>query len=103
MSGTTKTQGGPLYTRYPITSKWEFTLKNGDRVSGEIFCTDPVSDVVVLQEHSDIRMISAGSIQDSKLVKDATEDTPKLLANMAHTKKALEEREKRAIKLAQER
>jgi hypothetical protein len=104
MSGNSKTSGEPLHSLYPMTSKWEFTLKNGDKFSGEIYCTDPVSDLVVVQEQTtDIRMISVASIQESKLLNEASIDAPNLASSMAHTKKALEEREKRAIRLAQER
>lgn len=86
-----------------MTSKWEFTLKGGEKVSGEIYCTDPVSSLVVVREQNDMRMISVSSIQESKLLNAASEEVPKVALNMAHTKKALEEREKRAIRLAQER
>lgn len=78
-------------------------MKNGDKIKGEIYCTDPVSELVVVQEQRDIRMISVASIQESKLLEEASKDAPKLVSNMAHAKKALEEREKRAIRLAQER
>jgi hypothetical protein len=104
MSGNAETSVEALHSLYPMTSKWEFTLKNGDKISGEIYCTDPVSDLVVVQEQTtDIRMISIASIQESKLLNEASGDAPKLASSMAHTKKALEEREKRAIRLAQER
>ena len=93
----------PLYIAYPITSKWEFVLTSGDKIVGEIYCTDPVSDLVVVQEHSDIRMISASHIQESKMLEEASKESPQLASTMAHTKKNLEEREKRAVKLAQER
>ena len=93
----------PLYITYPITSKWEFVLTSGDKIVGEIYCTDPVSDLVVVQEHSDIRMISASHIQESKMLEEASKESPQLASTMAHTKKNLEEREKRAVKLAQER
>jgi hypothetical protein len=103
VSGNAKMSGEPLHSLYPMTSKWEFTLKNGDKISGEIYCTDPVSDLVVVQEQTDIRMISVASIQASKLLSEASGDIPKLASSMAHSKKALEEKEKRAIRLAQER
>eukprot|EP00980_Cylindrotheca_fusiformis_P030991 scaffold25694_cov127-Cylindrotheca_fusiformis.AAC.22 len=94
--------GKPLYSVYTMASTWEFTLKGGEKFSGEIYCTDPISDLVVIREQTDIRMISAASIQESRLLNEAPGDTPKLPSNMAHNKKALEEREKRAIRLAEE-
>lgn len=94
-----------LYSRFPITSTWEFTLQGGEVVKGQVYCTDPVSSIVVLQDPTvnDIRMVSVSSIQQSKLIQEATKSqldpTP---TEIPHTKKILEEREKRAIKLAQE-
>ena len=93
----------PLYLKYPMTSKWEFILTSEDKIVGEIYCTDPVSGLVVVQDHSDIRMISASNIREAKMLEEASKESPQLASNMAHTKKALEEREKRAVKLAQER
>ena len=92
----------PMHVTYPITSKWEFTLENGDKAGGEVYCTDPVAGLLVLIEQGDIRMVSVGNIQESKLLQKATSTDP-LPANMMHTKKALDEREKRGIRLAQER
>jgi hypothetical protein len=103
MTGNSKSSSESLFSLYPMTSKWEFTLKNGDKISGEIYCTDPVSALVVVQEAADIRMVSVASIQESKLLEEPSTDTPKLASSMAHTKKALDEREKRAIRLAEER
>lgn len=94
----------PLYVKYPISSQWEFTLKNGESVKGEVYCTDPVADLVILQDaQNDIRMISVASI-DAAARDEANEDAtiePKKV-EAVHAKKALEEREKRAIRMAQE-
>lgn len=105
-SESSSTVGGTsLYSRFPITSTWEFTLQGGEIVKGQVYCTDPISSIVVLQDPAlnDIRMVSVSSIQESKLIQEATksqlEPTP---TEIPHTKKMLEEREKRAIKLAQE-
>jgi hypothetical protein len=94
----------PLYLQYPMSSSWELTLTNDDKVQGEVYCTDPISQIVVLQDQlSDIRMISVASIREAKLLKEASPDPAAAPpANMVHAKKALEEREKRAIKIAQE-
>lgn len=96
----------PLYSKYPISSQWEFTLKNGDVVKGEIYCTDPLADVVVvLDALKDVRMIAAVSITASKQLKEASAEAQQKLAsneNIVHSMRALEEREKRAIRIAQD-
>ena len=92
----------PLHSRYPIKSTWELTLHNSETISGEVYCTDPSADLVVLQDQlGGIRMVSISSITESKQVKEAPND-PISSTNVTHVKKMLEEREKRAIKLAQE-
>ena len=97
-----------LYSKYPISSHWEFTLTNGETVKGEVYCTDPFADLVVLQDQlNDIRMVAVSGISESRLVKEASPEALQLAAssssnNIVHAKKALEEREKRAIRLAQE-
>lgn len=91
-----------LYTRFSIGSTWELTLVNDEKVVGDVYCTDPLSDVVVLQDQlNDIRIVSVGSIKDSSQLKESTAKQP-VGVNMTHTKKVLEEREKRAIRIAQE-
>ena len=99
-----KSQQPTLHTKYPISSTWEFTLENGDKIQGQIYCTDPIAEIVVLQDQlNDIRMVTVASIRDSKQVSEASKEQLQMaMENMAHTKKALEEREKRAIRLAQE-
>jgi hypothetical protein len=94
----------PLDVQYPVSSTWELTLENNETFQGEVYCTDPISQLVVLQDQlSDIRMVSVSSIQSAKQLKEASgEDTITAGGNLVHTKKALEEREKRAIRLAQE-
>ena len=94
----------PLYAKYPISSQWEFTLKDGQSVKGEVYCTDPVADLVILQDSkNDIRMISVSSI-DAAARDEANEDMTieQKKVEAVHAKKALEEREKRAIRMAQE-
>mmetsp|Transcript_93182 Transcript_93182/g.269136 ORF Transcript_93182/g.269136 Transcript_93182/m.269136 type:complete len:177 (+) Transcript_93182:219-749(+) len=91
-----------LYSKYPMSSAWELTLKDGEVVKGQVYCTDPVAGIVVLQEASDIRMVSVSSIQESKRTKEAAKEQEPTPTEISHTKKILEEREKRAIKLAQE-
>mmetsp|Transcript_12836 Transcript_12836/g.30482 ORF Transcript_12836/g.30482 Transcript_12836/m.30482 type:complete len:178 (+) Transcript_12836:73-606(+) len=100
MAGSTDSNE-PMHLMYPMTSKWEFTLQSGDKVSGEVYCTDPVAGLVVLVERGDIKMITAETIQESKLLHKATTESLKS-GNMMHSKKVLDEREKRGIRLAQE-
>ena len=93
----------PLHSRYPIKSTWELTLQNGETVSGEVYCTDPSSNVVVLQDQlGGIHMVTVSSITESKQLEEAPNDATISSTNVTHVKKILEEREKRAIKLAQE-
>ena len=112
----------PLYIKYPISSQWEFKLNNGETVQGEIYCTDQVADLIILQDstNNDIRMISVTSIingetqqitennngsdieEDDAIEKAATATTTTKKVDIVHSKKVLDEREKRAIRLAQE-
>ena len=94
----------PLHAKYPISSQWEFTLKSGESVKGEVYCTDPVADLVILQDsQNDIRMISVSSI-DGESREEANDESTieQKKIDTVHAKKALEEREKRAIRMAQE-
>jgi hypothetical protein len=97
----------PLYLQYPLSSTWEIVLTNDETITGEVYCTDPIADVVVLQDphvSDTIRMISVASIRDSKQIKEPKDDAAATATNgnTMHSKKAMEEREKRAIRLAQE-
>ena len=97
-------QDEALYAKYPISSQWEFTLKDGQSFKGEVYCTDTVADLVVLQDsNNDIRMISISSI-DTASRDEANEDLTieQQKVEAVHAKKVLEEREKRAIRMAQE-
>lgn len=102
-------QQQPLYMKYPISSQWEFKLKSGETVKGEVYCTDLVADLVILQDSmNDIRMISVSCIDgesrsdDDSATKSGGSAIEKKLEATVHSKKLLEEREKRAIRLAQE-
>ena len=102
-SQATASSTQPLYIQYPVSSSWEFTLTNDDKVQGEVYCTDQVSQMVVLQDQlRDIRMISVAGIRESKQLKEASDDPVAAPSNPVHAKKALEERERRAIRLAEE-
>ena len=95
--------GASLYTQYPISSAWELTLSNDDVVSGTVYCTDPIANVVVLQESKDssILVVSVSEIKSSKQTAEATDATPDAPVG-GISQKVIDDKEKRAIKLAQE-
>lgn len=107
-----------LSIRYPVNSTWEFTLPNDEVAQGTVYCTDEVSQMVVLQTplvHTtlafEVRMVHVASIKKEKLVSSSTENSANNTNEEAPLskplpviqKKVLEEREKKAIKLAEER
>lgn len=100
------TQASPpassIYSKYAISSAWEITLQDGEVVEGLVYCADPSAGIVVLRDNADTRIISISAIRESKQTKEATTTVQPSTKDITHTKKALEEREKRAIKLAQE-
>eukprot|EP00525_Craspedostauros_australis_P012318 CAMPEP_0198110128 /NCGR_PEP_ID=MMETSP1442-20131203/2165_1 /TAXON_ID= /ORGANISM="Craspedostauros australis, Strain CCMP3328" /LENGTH=176 /DNA_ID=CAMNT_0043766071 /DNA_START=208 /DNA_END=734 /DNA_ORIENTATION=- len=100
------TNQGPLDVQYPVCSTWDIVLRNDDKVRGEIYTVDPVSGFIFVKDKlKELRMINVRFIKSSKKVKDASaEDTKALSASMktVFTKRALEEREKRALRLAEE-
>lgn len=110
---------GPLFLRYPVNSILELTLSpNSEVVRGLVYCTDDISNSVVLKSSlthttlaSEVRIINADSVTSKKVIHavapsnaeeggGATEELALPLPNVS--KKALEEREKRAIRLAEE-
>lgn len=102
--GMSSIQQQSLCAKYPISSKWELKLKNGQSVKGEVYCADPVSDLVVLQDSDNgIRMVSVSMI-DTASRDETNEDTTieQKKVEVVHLKKAVEERERRAIRMAQE-
>ena len=78
----------------------------GDEViRGQIYCTDATSGVVVLHDPNanEIQVLSTATIEESKKIQDHPIDmveTPP--SDISHTKRALDERERRAVKLAEE-
>jgi protein LSM12 len=103
-----------LAVRYPVNSTWEFTLPNDEIAAGTVYCTDETSQIVVLQKslvHTtlafEVRMVQVSSIKKEKLVSSSAENSNNTEATLSKPlpvvqKKALEEREKRAIRLAEE-
>lgn len=102
----------PLAVAYPVNSAWEFTLEPKEVVSGRVYCTDELSQIVVLQKAlvhttlaSEIRMVNVATIVEAKALPDeeATDQVAPLSQPLPKVqKKALEERERRAIRLAEE-
>eukprot|EP00538_Stauroneis_constricta_P009478 CAMPEP_0119556134 /NCGR_PEP_ID=MMETSP1352-20130426/8174_1 /TAXON_ID=265584 /ORGANISM="Stauroneis constricta, Strain CCMP1120" /LENGTH=179 /DNA_ID=CAMNT_0007603037 /DNA_START=361 /DNA_END=900 /DNA_ORIENTATION=- len=97
---------GPLDTQYPVCSSWDIVLKNDDKVRGEIYTVDPISNFIFVKDQlSEVRMINAAFIKSSTLIKKAEQSDIQALSALAkatHSKRALEEKEKRAIRLAEE-
>jgi hypothetical protein len=91
-----------LHARYPIKSAWEFHLHNGEIIKGEVYCTDPLAGIVVIHDQlGEVRMVSVTTVKESNQLQEAPNE-PIASSNVTHVKKILEEREKRAIRLAQE-
>jgi len=101
---------------YPVNAMLELTLSPGrEIVSGLVYCTDETSNSVVLKKSSDIRIINASSILESKVIvdeaplnKNSTDITGATAAEIAVplslnlTKKSVEEKERRAMKISEE-
>jgi protein LSM12 len=117
--------------QFPTNSLQQLTLQSNEIVTGRVYCTDEATRTVVLQKaltyttlSSDIRIISVNSIIQSKLLVDKVksgglngkvtdtndEDEDVVVARSTPLtqplpqiqKKVLEERERRAIRLAEE-
>ena len=106
---------GMLAQRFPVNSLQELTLNGGETVTGRIYCTDELTGSIVIQialVHttlaSEIRIIPVHSITKSVVLPEDSEvnavaPTPLTQPLPKIQKKALEEREKRALRLAEER
>jgi hypothetical protein len=103
----------PLVVQYPVNSVWEFTLQpNQDKISGRVYCTDETSQIVVLQKalvHTtlacEIQMVNVASILQAKSLPDNEETlevAPLSQPLPKIQKKALEERERKAIRMAED-
>ncbi|VEU38046.1 unnamed protein product [Pseudo-nitzschia multistriata] len=113
---TSQQQAWFLYAKYPLFSQWEFALKGGKSVEGEIYCIDPEADLIVVQDvENGITMISlesieaespssscAGKNEENTNASCGTTIVDEPSIDVVHAKKTLEDREKRAIRLAQE-
>lgn len=107
-NGSHTTANQPLYLEYPVNSSWEISLSTGETVTGTVYCTDEVSNTVFLQKNlshttlaTELRVLHASQIARSKSV-PAGDQSSSSLPMPKVQKKALEEREKRAIRMAEE-
>ena len=82
-----------LDTRFPVHTSWEFTLKGEETVQGTIYCTDEASQMRMIQVNSIVRSVQKEEGESAAL---AASQLPKV------QKKALEEREQRALRMAEE-
>lgn len=100
-----------LEAQYPVNTSWEFVLQSQENVEGSIYCTDEISQTVVLQttlSHTvlatEIRVIHATHIVRATQQKttDANDSNPLSAPLPKIQKKVLEEREKKSLKMAEE-
>ena len=117
-SESSSSTGGPLFLQYKVNSIVELTLApNSETIRGLVYCTDHVSNSIVIKKSlkhttlaSEIHIINAASVTNKKVILqeapasaeegETAEELALPLPNVS--KKALEEREKRAIRLAEE-
>lgn len=105
-----------LHERFPVNTVWDLTLESEEVVQGRVYCTDEASRTVVIQKpltHTtlaqDVRIINAERIlhavsheEDSETAKAMGEPTPLSSPLPKLQKKALDEKEKKAIRTAEE-
>lgn len=98
----------PLFQRFPVDSSWELKLSNGEVVEGRVYTSDENSGLLVLQKDlahttlaTEVRVVQVREIKSAKeLPQDNSASSSQPLPKIQ--KKTLEEREKRALKLAEE-
>lgn len=113
MAAATTTQTLPLSSIYPINTLMELTLNNNNSkevTTGTIYCTDEVSNTIVLKKSlvhttltSEITVINAAVVTDRRIItaaEDEKEGEKTVLPNVS--RRMVEERERRAIKLMEE-
>lgn len=114
-SNGAKNAASSLEARYPVNTFWEFVLQSQETVEGQIYCTDEMSQTVVLLTAlthtvlaSEIRVIHAahvvrGTQQKKTTTTDAKEENNPWSAPLPKIhKKVLEEREKKSLKMVEE-
>jgi hypothetical protein len=103
------TSSKPLYETFPVNSVVELTLKDVDeKVVGVVYCTDEVSQTVVIKKAlthttlaSEIFVVQANAVTNFQVIEEEASEEEKVpVGNVS--KKALEQQEKKAIRLAEE-
>ena len=122
-NNTSSSSSASMYVaeRFPVNSLQQITLlPDHEVITGRVYCTDEITRTVILQKaltyttlSSEIRIISLNGIvqsqqlpdeadPDAAAVDDTVRATPLTQPLPIIQKKALEERERRAIRLAEE-
>lgn len=115
MAATTK-QALPLSTIYPINTLMELTLNNNESqvTTGTIYCTDEVSNTIVLKKSlvhttlsSEITVINAAVVTGRRIIsaeeqQDEVGESSKEVVLPNVSRRMVEERERRAVKLMEE-
>lgn len=113
-----------LYLQYPVGSTWDFTLSTDERIAGAtVYCTDEVSDTVMIQKAlahttlaTEVRILQSSHIVQATKAAETTGSSSRAVGGESSVeassflfqplpkiqKKALEERERRAIRLAED-
>merc|ERR1711933_111934 len=115
----------PLCEAYPVNAILELTLEpNGKVISGLVYCTDDVSNSVVLKRShrntpvtSDVQIVNVSSIRERKIVRHLAATTQSTVTKgrevldvsdeisvpvLFVSRKEVDEIEKRAAKIAEE-
>lgn len=114
MAATAKQPSLPLSSIYPINTLMELTLNKAEIATGTIYCTDEVSNTIVLKKSlvhttlsSEITVINADVVTGRRIITEEADSAEKeskttegVLPNVS--RRMVEERERRAIKLMEE-
>ena len=107
----------PLSSIYPINTLMELTLNKAETATGTIYCTDEISNTIVLKKSlvhttlsSEITVINADVVTARRIITEADEsdDNNNNKSNSSElvlpnvSRRMVEERERRAIKLMEE-
>lgn len=114
-------QAGTLAATYPVNTLMEIKVAPaGNIIRGVVYCTDEFSNSIVIKRalvhtttSSEITIVNADSVMEYKAIDITSEEAKELVGGVTGidelklplpnvSKKALEEREKRAIRLAEE-
>jgi hypothetical protein len=103
-----------LSQRYPVNSLQEIVLVTGEKLSGRVFCTDEMTRSIVLQTAlvhttlaTELRILSLDCVTSAVEVQDSSSSASVATIPLAQplpkiNSKTLEDRERRAIRLAED-